>query len=51
MHTYIAFYKGKQIEVQADSSYAAQKIAAERFKARKPYEVSVYIADVVHTLD
>ena len=41
---YIAFYKGKQMEVYADSSYEAQKKAAERFKAKKTYDVTVKLA-------
>jgi ABC-type thiamine transport system substrate-binding protein len=54
MNGYIAFYKGKQIEVYADTSYAAQKAAAEKFKAKKSYEVTVVLAEkdgeqVVHT--
>lgn len=46
MRPYIAFYRGKQIEVQAESSYAAQRKAAAIFKAKKEYEVSVLLADV-----
>jgi len=51
---YICFYKGKQLEVHAASSYEAQKKAAEIFKAKKSHEVSVHLAqkdgeDVVHT--
>ena len=34
MNGYIAIYKGKRIEVFAESSYAAQCKAAEKFKAR-----------------
>ena len=44
MFTYIAFYRGKEIQVQALSSYDAQRIAAEKFKARKAYEVTVILA-------
>lgn len=44
MNTYIAFFKGKQIEVKADTSYHAQQIAAAQFKARKSYEVTVMLA-------
>jgi chaperonin cofactor prefoldin len=43
---YIAFYKGKQVEVMADSSYAAQTKAAAYFKAKKSYDVSVVLAEV-----
>lgn len=46
---YIAFYKGKQIEVKATSSYEAQQKAAVEFKAKKAYEVIVMLADVVHS--
>lgn len=42
---YIAFYKKKQIEVYADSSYAAQIEAAKKFKAKKAYEVVVVLAE------
>jgi hypothetical protein len=56
MNGYIAFYKGKQLEVHADSSYEAQQKAAAQFKARKSYEVTVVLAErndeqVVHTPD
>lgn len=43
MFTYIAFYKGKQIEVNALRSYDAQEKAAKIFKARKSYEVTVVL--------
>ena len=45
MKDFIAFYKNKQIVVQADSSYDAQEKAAKVFKAKKSYEVSVFLAD------
>lgn len=45
MFNYIAFYKGKQIQVQALRSYDAQLAAAKIFKARKSYEVTVVLAD------
>ena len=44
MFTYIAFYRGKQIEVKALRSYDAQLIAAKQFKAKKSYEVTVILA-------
>lgn len=44
MFTYIAFYKGKQIEVKALRSYDAQQAAAKIFKARKTYDVTVMLA-------
>ena len=43
MFTYIAFYKGKQITVNAPSSYDAQLIASKQFKAKKSYEVTVML--------
>lgn len=54
---FVAFYKGKQMDVWADSSYLAQQQAAVAFKARKSYEVTVVLADrgggkpVVHVAD
>jgi hypothetical protein len=54
MHGYIAMYRGKKVEVYAESSYSAQQKAAAIFKARKAWEVSVYLAEkdgapVVHS--
>lgn len=45
MNGYKAFYKGKEIEVYADTSFQAQKKAAEIFKARKSYEVTVVLCE------
>jgi hypothetical protein len=45
---YIAFYNGKQINIQATSSYEAQQLAAKQFKAKKVYQITVMLADIVH---
>ena len=45
MNGYIAFYRGKQIEVFANSSYEAQTKAASIFKVKKSYEVTVVLAE------
>jgi hypothetical protein len=45
VRTYIAFYRGKKIEVIAATSLAAQAEAARIFKARKAYEIAVVLAD------
>ena len=45
MNTYVAIYRNKRAEVQADTTYEAQKIAAAQFKARKTYEVTVMLAE------
>ena len=45
MNGYSAFYKGKKIEVRAETSFKAQEEAARRFKARKSYEVSVVLCE------
>lgn len=42
---YTAFYKGKQLEVKADSGYEAQQKAAQMFKAYKSYEVTAILAE------
>jgi len=44
MFTYVAFYKGKQITVNALRSFDAQEQAARIFKAKKSYEVTVMLA-------
>lgn len=56
MNGYICHYKGKRIEVCADTAYAAQLEAARQFKvkANKSYQVAVVLAErngaeVVHT--
>jgi hypothetical protein len=43
---YVAFYKGKRIEVYANTMYEAQKTASQHFKARKDYDVNVVLAEV-----
>ena len=45
MNGYICFWRGKQIEVYADSSYAAQLKAAAILKAKKSYEITVVLAE------
>lgn len=45
MKGYIAFYKGKKMEVKAISALSAREIAAEKFRARKPYDVEVVLAE------
>lgn len=46
MNTYHAFYKGKKIELVADTSYQAQQKASEIFKARKSYDVTVCLVAI-----
>lgn len=46
MNGYICIYKGKQLEVIASTTFEAQKKAAALFKAKKSYEVSVYLAEL-----
>lgn len=45
MNGYVAFYKGKQMDIYAETSFAAQEDAAKKFKAKKSYEVSVVLAE------
>ena len=45
MNGYIALYKGKQLEVYANTSYEAQQKASAQFKAKKSYEVDVYLCE------
>ena len=45
MNGYKAYYKGREIEVYAETSYKAQQIAAAQFKARKSYGVTVVLCE------
>ena len=38
MHTYIAFFNGRQLELQADSQYAAVLMARKELKVSKSKE-------------
>ena len=57
MYGYVAFYRGKRLEVHALTSLEARDIAARQFKARKPWDVTVVLAEapdgstVEHTPD
>lgn len=42
---YIAIFRSKRVEVMADTSFQAQQTAAEHFKARKPSDVTVMLAE------
>lgn len=42
---YIATYRGRSIEIYADTTLQAQEAAAKFFKARKTYEVDVMLAE------
>ena len=56
LNGYIGFYRDKQFEVYASTSYEAQqKIAADN-KIKKTYEITIVLAEkagkqVVHTAD
>ena len=45
MNGYKAFYKGKSIEVYAETSFKAQELAAQKLKAKKSYEVTVMLCE------
>ena len=56
MNGYKAFYKGKSIDIMANTAYEAQKAAALKFKAKKSYEVTVILCEkqgeqVTHNAD
>jgi len=55
---YVAFYKGKRLELYSDTIYHAQLDAAKHFgvKPNKSYQVSVHLCEkevepVIHTAD
>ena len=45
MNGYKAFYKGKSIEVFAETSLQARDKAANQFKAKKAYQVTVVLCE------
>jgi hypothetical protein len=45
MNAYICLYRGKRYDVYAVTNLEAQKLAAAHFKAKKAYEVDVYLAE------
>ena len=45
MNGYIALYRGRKHELYADTLFAAKQKAVEHFKAKKPHEVTVYLAE------
>ena len=45
MNGYKAFYRGREKEVYAETSYQAQQIAAKEFRAKKSYEVTVVLCE------
>jgi hypothetical protein len=45
MNGYVCFYKGKRVEVYAETIYAAQQKAATLLRAKRSYEVSVHLAE------
>lgn len=56
MNGYICFYRGKQYEVHADTSYDAQQKCAKENRIKKTYEITVVLAEkdgeqVTHTAD
>jgi len=46
MNGYICLYKGKKVEVYATTSYNAQIEGAIKLKAKRPYEVTVMLAEI-----
>jgi len=45
MNGYKAFYKGRTLDVYADTALAARDKAAQQFKARKAYDVTVVLCE------
>ena len=45
MNGYKAFYRTKQIELYADTAYQAQQKAAQLFKAKREWEVTVILCE------
>lgn len=45
MNGYVCFYKGKRVEVYAETSYAAQQKAATLLRAKRIWDVAVVLAE------
>jgi len=45
MNGYVGFHKGKRFEVEAETSYKAQQLIAEKYKIKKGYEITVMLAE------
>jgi hypothetical protein len=45
INSYKAFYRDRVVEVQAETTFGAQVLASEMFKAKKSYEVSVVLCE------
>ena len=45
MSKYICYYKRQSILVEAKTSYEASQKAAKHFKAKRPWDVAVVIAE------
>lgn len=45
MNGYICFYKGKKVEVHADTQLEARDKAVAHFKAKKPWDVMTVLAE------
>jgi hypothetical protein len=46
MNGYKAFYQNKELDILANSSYEAQKKAAQLFKAKKSYDVTIVLCEL-----
>ncbi len=56
LNGFIGFYKGKRYEIYADTSYHAQQEIAKKYGIKKPYEITVMLAEedgkpVTHVAD
>lgn len=45
MNGYVCFWRNNRFEIYADTTYEAQKICAMENKIKKPYEISVVLAE------
>ena len=47
MNVYLAFWKGKTVKVEAETSYKAQQVAAEHFMLHrlKRHEITVVLCE------
>lgn len=45
MNGYVCFYRGKRVEVYAETTLKAREEANKTFKAKRPHEITTVLAE------
>ena len=46
MNGYIGYYKGKQYEIESDTTYHAQQAIAVKYNIKDSYKITVMVCEV-----